>query len=199
MNMFNEIKNLDEKIDYILKTSFNSFEDAEIEMFKAIEHYETIIAYIKSHTEICDETTWNIINNGDENTEAMDKNFKPLTKIFILKNDLFSQYNKLIEEFINNKNFEKAIEIYEKLYKLTKDLDFKKIITEIYFNEFNGIEKGLEYYKQCENEFADCARFYWIFSELYKNLGDYYSQVYCIQKAVEIEKRNFASLSEGNL
>lgn len=154
------------------------------------------------------------MNNCDKALEIMDtvKNeafndpqlCRYYAQIYSLKSDTENTefYNKRADELelvaeaknlISNNEYDKTINVYNELFKLTGNYNYQIEIANIYAVCLSNIDKAFSIYKNLENELKDDAKYWWQISQLYEHKDKLYQQVLCIQKALKLELKEIES------
>jgi len=93
-------------------------------------------------------------------------------------------------------NVNEVINIFNKMYNISKDPKIKKDIAEIYWHKQNDLKKAYELYKKIEKYFINDIDFLWLMSDLYKDMADFYHQTLYMQKAIKLEIEKNPNLEE---
>lgn len=144
---------------------------------QAMELYKEIEPQAKEN----DVEFWNNYAELNAEYENIEKRDYCLMKkqIAQLKNDVKVELDK--------KDYKQAIKKYEELFKLTNDYSYQKEIANIYAVCFENVKKAINIYKSLEKQFENDANYWFQLSSLYEYNNNYYREVLCIKKAIDIE------------
>jgi len=92
-----------------------------------------------------------------------------------------------IKKNLDDKDYKAAIKKYENLFNITKDYTCKKEIANIYAVFFKDIKKAIKIYRSLEPELKSDAQYWYQLSSLYEYNENYYREVLCLKKAIDIE------------
>ena len=73
------------------------------------------------------------------------------------------------------------------MFKTTNDYSYQKDIANVYAIFFQDIKKAIKIYKSIEQNFENDANYWFQLSSLYEYNNNYYQEVLCIKKAIDIE------------
>lgn len=182
-----KIEQFEKGYEKIKQERFKDFEELEVKFCDIINLGTELRNHLKSNPELCDENTYRVLNNQLHDTSLIEDKYKFLTHLLELKKMLLNHYQGYVEFLVKNKKFNQAIRIYEQMFAFTGNYFYKKEIANIHLMVFHNPQKCLEMYKEIEPHLSDKPYFWWEHSEVYKLLGDYFNQVLCMQKAVNLE------------
>lgn len=176
INFNEQLYNLSKKYIYrkniadLLYQKYKNFKQA-IEIYKEIESSvdDKDYEYWKNYAEL---------NAEYENFEKRDFCMTKY-KIAKLKSD--------VKKVLDDKDYEKAINLYEELFSNTGDYSYKKEIANIYAVCYMDIKKAIKIYHSLEEQFGSDSMYWFQLSSLYEYNKNYYKEVLCIKKAIDIE------------
>lgn len=144
---------------------------------QAMELYKEIEPQAKEN----DVEFWN--NYAELNAEY--ENFEK--RDYCLRKKHIAQLKIDVKAELDKKNHKQAIKKYEELFKLTNDYSYQKEIANIYAVCFEDIKKAIKIYKSLEPQLKNDANYWFQLSSLYEYNNNYYREVLCIKKAIDIE------------
>lgn len=144
---------------------------------QAMELYKEIEPQAKEN----DVEFWN--NYAELNAEY--ENFEK--RDYCLRKKHIAQLKNDVKAELDKKNHKQAIKKYEELFKLTNDYSYQKEIANIYAVCFEDIKKAIKIYKSLEPQLKNDANYWFQLSSLYEYNNNYYREVLCIKKAMDIE------------
>ncbi len=144
---------------------------------QAMELYKEIEPQAKEN----DVEFWN--NYAELNAEY--ENFEK--RDYCLRKKHIAQLKNDVKAELDKKNHKQAIKKYEELFKLTNDYSYQKEIANIYAVCFEDIKKAIKIYKSLEPQLKNDANYWFQLSSLYEYNNNYYREVLCIKKAIDIE------------
>lgn len=166
---------------------FGNFHELETAYCNLINEGNSIRTFIKNNPELCDENSLKVLTNQSQDINLLDDKFKPLLNIIYLTRTLFDKYGEHVKTLIADKEYEEAINIYEQMFKFSGDWWYKKEIANIHYQIFDNIPKAMEIYGQVLPHMSGNADFWWQLSELHEKSNNFFKQVLCMQKAINIE------------
>ena len=156
----------------IIEIYYKNLNDIDI----AMEICESIKPILLKDQGICYLYAEMFKDKGDnENSEFYFKKAKELS--------ILAQIKPVLDE----KNYDKAIELYNKLFNLTNNYSYKKEIANIYAVCLSNVNKALNIYKDLEPNLKNEPTYWWQISELYGYNENKFKEVQCIQKALKLE------------
>lgn len=105
------------------------------------------------------------------------------------KNFQLRKLKQNCEAALKIKNFELAIEYYEKIFEITNDYHFKQVIANIQYQVFHDLYKAAEIYEEIAPYLKDESIFWWQYFEITTNLNRTYKSVSCAYNAIKIEMK----------
>lgn len=143
---------------------------------QAIEIYQEIEPLVGDDIEF-----WNNyaeLNAEYENYEKRD---------YCLQQKNISELKKELKKILDEKDYKKAIKINEELFKITNDYFYKKEIANIHAVCYEDVPKAIKMYKELEKVLGNDSNYWFQLSGLYNDRNNFYREVLCIQKAIDIE------------
>lgn len=153
-------------------------------LYKKYKNFKQAMELYNEMESVVDEKDADFWNNYAElNAEYNNKEKQE----YCLKKRQIAQLKTDLKKVLDDKDFKQAIKINEDLFKITDDYSYKKDIANIYAVCFEDVKKALKIYKSLENYFAKDYNYWFQLSSLYEYNNDYYKEVLCIQKAIDLE------------
>ena len=143
-NFETKLKEFAEKCENLKNQEFENFGYLEKTYCDLINEGNQLRQYIVQNPEICDKNSLLVLTNQVPNISLLDEKFKSLLNIIQLTVTLLQKYGEYVQTLLENENFEEAINIYENMYKFTRNPIYKKNIIEIYTQNLNNYDKALE-------------------------------------------------------
>ena len=106
---------------------------------------------------------------------------------YCLKQKEIYELKSKVQKLIDDKKYDEAIKIDEKLFKLTDNYQYKLDIANIFAICKENHSKAIKIYKECESKMKENKDYWYQFSDIYLHKKNYYKQVLCLQKAIDIE------------
>lgn len=123
-------------------------------------------------------------NNYAELNEVY-KNFEK--RDFCLKQKEIHTLKKSVQKLIDEKDYDGAIKLDENLFALTQDYQYKLDIANIIAVCQLKPDKAIKMYKEFEPQKGSDKNYWYQLSDIYLQKKNYYKQVLCLQKAIDIE------------
>ena len=164
-------------------SSFKSLYDIEVVYFKVINEGTSIRSYILEHPECCDKQSYLVLNNNiNEPTYLKDK-FKSLSLNIYLSQKLFEFYQEYVKLYKENGDDSKLISMYERLFNLTKNTLYKKMIADLLYQKYKNYKQALEIYASIEGTRDTDVSYGQNYSEILKEYGNSDKMTICNEKA----------------
>lgn len=156
---------------------------------------------VQKALEVCNEVGSDIIEHNHDFCELYSKILAKtgdLTKSELyLKKAEISNYRNDVNAALNAKNWDKAVELYEKMFDLTGDYMYKIEIANIWACCYQDVKKALEMYKSLEKYLSDNSQYWYQISDLYEYYNDSYMAVLCLQKGIKLDLKELEN--DGNI
>jgi len=169
------------------KRDFKDFGEVETDFCNLVNEGTALRNYLVDNPNLCNENTYKILTNQSSDFSLLEDKYKFLEHTLIAKKMLLTHYNGYLEFLMKHKKYNQAIRIYNQLFLLTGSYFYKKEIANIQLKIYGQYDKCMETYKEIEPYMEKSPHFWWEFSEVYCIAGDYFNQISCIKKAVELE------------
>lgn len=186
-----EIEQFDIECKEIKNKQFQNFNEFETAYCNLINRCSAIRRYILENPTECSENTYKILSNQCNDFSKIEPKFKSLLNIIDLKSTLMQNYKSFVKELMQKQDYKTAMKIYQNMFFFTHDYYYKKEIANLYLREYSDFTSCFSIYKECEQHLADKSYFWLEFSEVYKLMRDYFHQVECMQKAINLEMKGF--------
>ncbi len=183
-----ELENFNLLIKNIESKKFDDFYDLECEYCKIINLGNSIRNYIIQNPSLCSEQSIKVLTNQTNNLSLLEDKYKSLLNIIYLTKNLFDKYSIYVEQLKNEQKYEEAINIYEQMFKFSKDYKYLQYIANIKFAIFHEVQECFDIYKDIEIHLYNDKDFWWQFSDVYNAKQDIFNQILCIQKALNLEE-----------
>lgn len=188
-----EIKQFDIECKVVKNRQFQNFNEFETVYCDLINKCLAIRKYILKNPTMCNENTYKILSNQSKELDKIEPKYKCLLNIIDLKSALMQNYKTYVKELMQKQDYKTAMNVYKNMFFFTHDYYYKKEIANLYLREYNDFTSCFSIYKECEPHLADKSYFWFEFSEVYRLMRDYFNQVKCMQKAINIEMKGFES------
>ena len=185
-----ELSKLEKQIDNLKKNTYSDFSEFEKSCLEIINAGTILREKILKYPFFLDDSSINVLSNKTRDLSFLSSDLKCFVKLFDLKKYLVSQYQIYLQKLINETDYQQAICICEQIFKLTGNYIFKMSIADIYLKKLNQPETSLKILKSIQPNMDSQSIYWWKFSDIYMALKNYYKQVECMQKAIEIELEN---------
>lgn len=153
-------------------------------LYQKYKNFKQAMELYKEMEPVANEEDIEFWNNYAELNAEYDNSEK---QKYCLTKKKIAQLKKDIKTELDNKEYKQAIKKYEELFKTTNDYSYKKDIANVYAIFFQDIKKAIKIYKSIEQNFENDANYWFQLSSLYEYNNNYYQEVLCIKKAIDIE------------
>ncbi len=156
---------------------------------------------VQKALEVCEEVGTDLIERNRDFCELYSKILAKSgdgtkSELYLLKTEI-ADYKKEINDALNAKNWDKAVELYEKMFDITGDYMYKIEIANIWACCYQGVDKALEMYKSLEKYLSDNPQYWYQISDLYEYFNDSYMAVLCLQKGIKLDLKELEN--DGNI
>lgn len=143
-NFETRLKEFAEKCEDLKTQEFENFGYLEKTYCELINEGNQLRQFLIQNPENCDKNSLLVLTNKITDISYLDKKFESLTNIIQLTIALLQKYSEYVLTLLNEEKFEEAINIYEQMYKFTRNPIYKKNIIEIYIDKLKNYDKALE-------------------------------------------------------
>lgn len=118
---------------------------------------------------------------------------------YCLKQKEIFELKKSVQKLIDDKDYDDAIKLDERLFDLTEDYQYKLDIANIIAVCKLQPDKAIKMYKEYQPKKGDDKNYWYQLSDIYLQKKNYYKQVLCLQKAINIELSEPEEKSEAGV
>ncbi len=178
---------LEKKIENLKNNTYSDFSEFE-KCYLDIINEGTCLRKKVLETSTCwDKNSLSVLNNETHDLSLLSKDLKCFEKLFEIKKILVTRYQIYLKSLIDECNYIDAIKICERIYNLTGNSIFILSISDIYLKKLRQPDQSLKILKSAEPQMSKIALYWWTLADVYMAFKNYYNQVLCMQKAIEIE------------
>ena len=144
--------------------------------------------FLISTPHVCPEPIERFFMSDMEDQSLLYGDFLVLKNIKIIKNCLINYYNVQIGKYRELGDINSLISVYEKLFELTNNYLIKKEIAVLKLQYLNNVDESFTIFKEIEKYMENNVKYWFQFADIYDKKKDYFNQILCLQKAMNIEK-----------
>ena len=178
---------LEKKIENLKNNTYSDFSEFEKCYLDIINEGTRLRKKVLETSTCWDKNSLSVLNNEMHDLSLLSKDLKCFEKLFEIKKILVTRYQIYLKSLIDECNYIDAIKICERIYNLTGNSIFILSISDIYLKKLRQPEQSLKILKSAEPQMSKIALYWWTLADVYMAFKNYYNQVLCMQKAIEIE------------
>ena len=178
---------LEKKIENLKNNTYSDFSEFEKCYLDIINEGTRLRKKVLETSTCWDKNSLSVLNNEMHDLSLLSKDLKCFEKLFEIKKILVTRYQIYLKSLIDECNYIDAIKICERIYNLTGNSIFILSISDIYLKKLRQPDQSLKILKSAEPQMSKIALYWWTLADVYMAFKNYYNQVLCMQKAIEIE------------
>lgn len=182
-----KLKEFEQNCEKIKTQDFENFGLLENAYCDLINEGNQLRQHILQNPELCDKNSLLVLTNQVPDISLLDEKFKSLTNIIHLTITLLQKYSEYVQTLITDNNWEEAINIYEQMYKFTRNPIYRKNIIEIYSDKLGNYDKALEICESIKSITLTDSSYCRLFAKVYAYKSDVDNNAYYNKLADEID------------
>ena len=182
-----KLKEFEQNCENIKTQDFENFGLLEKAYCDLINEGNQLRQHILQNPELCDKNSLLVLTNQVPDISLLDEKFKSLTNIIHLTITLLQKYSEYVQTLITDNNWEEAINIYEQMYKFTRNPIYRKNIIEIYSDKLGNYDKALEICESIKSITLTDSSYCRLFAKVYAYKSDVENNAYYNKLAAEID------------
>lgn len=182
-----KLKEFEQNCENIKTQDFKNFGLLEKAYCDLINEGNQLRQHILQNPELCDKNSLLVLTNQVPDISLLDEKFKSLTNIIHLTIKLLQKYSEYVQTLITDNNWEEAINIYEQMYKFTRNPIYRKNIIEIYSDKLGNYDKALEICESIKSITLTDSSYCRLFAKVYAYKSDVENNAYYNKLADEID------------
>ena len=182
-----QLKSLEKRIDNLKDNRYSDFSEFEKCYLDIINDGTRLRQKILDTSYCWDKNSISILKNENKDLSLLSKDLKFFVKLFDVKKVLVNRYQIYVQGLIQDCKFSDAIKICERIFNLTGNYIFILSISDIYLKKLKQPAQSMKILQSIEGQMSKVPVYWWTIADVYMALKDYYNQVLCLQKAIELE------------